>query len=139
MLKANGLDFEYHISVDGSRVQPATLALTWTRNGGFAGFCDQLIVFLSGEVYGSNCRSPQLEGTMKPFMDLLSANEQQQFFTWIQDFGQVSLDVSDPPTAADGMAVTLEFFGNGKGKPSEPDKEALMEFAQNLYQEFGAK
>ena len=134
VLKANGLDFEYHISADGSRVQPATIALTWTREGGFAGFCDQLIVFLSGEVYGSSCRSTQPDGTIQPFVGLLSAVEQKQFFAWVQEFGQVSIDVSDPPMAADGMAVTLEFYGNGKGKPSETEQQTLMEFAQGLYQ-----
>lgn len=135
VLKANGLDFEYHISADGSRVQPATIALTWTRDGGVAGFCDQLTVFLSGEVYGSNCRSQQPEATM----NLLTATEQRQIFTWIKKFGQANVEESDPPMVADRMVVKLEFQGNGTSKPSDADKQALMQFAQTLYQRLGAK
>lgn len=135
VLKANGLDFEYHISADGSRVQPATIALTWTRDGGIAGFCDQLTVFLSGEVYGSNCRSQQPEAAM----NLLTATEQRQIFTWIKKFGQANVEESDPPMVADRMVVKLEFQGNGTSKPSDADKQALMQFAQTLYQRLGAK
>ncbi|HMR98586.1 MAG TPA: hypothetical protein PKE62_04955 [Anaerolineales bacterium] len=133
VLKANGLEFEYHASEDGSSVQPATLALTWTRDGGIAGFCDKLTVFLSGEAYGSNCRSKQPEAAMKTFGDLLTATEQKQFFAWVAEYGQVSLDISDPVMAADRMVVTLEFFGVGGDQPTSVDEQVMIEFAQSLY------
>lgn len=134
-LRAKGLEFEYHISEDGGRVQPATIALTWKREGGIAGFCDRMTVFLSGEVYGSNCGSEQPEGTMKLFADLLTAAEQRQFFTWVWEFDRVRLDVSDPAGVADQMIIALEFQGNGDNQPSETEKQALLEFAQNLYRQ----
>ena len=136
VLSAKGFEFEYHISGDGSTVQPATLALTWKREGGIAGFCDRMTVFLSGEVYGSNCSSEQSEATMKLFADLLTATEQQQFFKWVQEFDQVSLDVSDPAGVADRMIVVVEFHGTGDDQPGDTEKEALLEFAQDLYQQF---
>lgn len=135
VLEANDLQFEYRVSADGSRVQPATLALVWTREGGIAGFCNRLTVFLSGEVYASDCRSEQSEGTMKLFADVLSATEQQQFFEWIQEFEQVSLDASDPKGVSDRMLVTLEFYGSGESQPTKAEQQALFEFAQNLYLE----
>lgn len=133
VLQANGLEFEYHISEEGNQVQPATLALTWTRDGGIAGFCDQLTVFLSGEAYGSNCRSKQPEATMKTIGELLTAREQKQFFAWVIEYGQVSLDMSDPVMAADRMVVTLEFFGAGGDQPTSVDEQVMLEFAQSLY------
>ena len=48
VLEADGIQFEYHVNSDGTLIQPATLALNWTRNGGIAGFCNVLTVFLSG-------------------------------------------------------------------------------------------
>lgn len=135
VLESNGLEFEYHISEDGSIVQPATIALTWKREGGIAGFCDRMTVFLSGEVYGSTCGSEQPEGTMKLFTELLTTTEQQQFFRWVHEYDQVSLDASDPAGVADRMIVTLEFQGNGEDSPSDTEEEALLEFAQNLYQQ----
>ncbi|MCI0556529.1 MAG: hypothetical protein L0287_36770 [Anaerolineae bacterium] len=133
VLEANGFEFEYHISEDGSRVQPATLALVWTREGGIAGFCNRMTVFLSGEIYASDCRSEQPEGTMHLFADVLSATEQQEFFEWIQELEQSSLDASDPEGVSDRMLVTLEFFGIGESSPTRAERQALFEFAQNLY------
>src|SRR5262245_28853627 len=39
-LGANGKEVEYHTNEDGSQIRPATVALTWKREGGIAGFCD---------------------------------------------------------------------------------------------------
>jgi len=133
VLEANGVQYEYHTSVDRSRVQPATLALTWKREGGIAGFCDSMTVFLSGEVYVNNCKG-QPEGRMGTFATLLSASEQKQFIAWISEFGQVDLDASDPKGVSDRMVRTLSFFGTGKGKLVAADEEALFAWAQDLFQ-----
>jgi len=133
ILEANGMEYEYHSTLNGDSIQPATLALTWTREGGIAGFCDRLTVFLSGEIYGTNCRSQPAE-TVSSFATLLSASEQKQFNSWFLKFGEVNLDFSDPVGVADGMTNTLMFYGNGSGKASKPDEQALFEWAQSLYQ-----
>lgn len=133
-VEANGIEYEYHTSEDGSRVQPASLALVWKREGGIAGFCDILTVFRSGEVFTTNCKS-NAEGRMGTFAELLSAKEKEQFHAWIAGFGEVKLDASDPQGVADRMMVTLEFFGTGNGQPSDSDQQALFSFAQELYPE----
>ena len=46
VLQANNVQYKYHVNSDGSMIQPATIALTWKREGGIAGFCDNLTVFL---------------------------------------------------------------------------------------------
>jgi hypothetical protein len=132
MLEAGGVKYEYHTNEDGSRIQPATLALTWKREGGIAGFCDSMTVFLSGEVYGNQCKS-QPNGTMGIFANLLSATEQKQFTGWVSEFGQVDLDASDPEGVSDRMVVTLVLFGNGRKQPTEVEKEALFDWAQGLF------
>src|SRR5262249_34858255 len=57
VLEANDVQYEYHTSADGSTIQPASIALTWQRTGGIAGLCDSMTVFLSGEIYGNQCKS----------------------------------------------------------------------------------
>ena len=84
VLQAGGVDYSYHVNEDGSYVQPASLALTWTRDGGIAGFCDSLTVFLSGEVYGNQCQSQPGEA-MGTFASLLSASERKQFTEWMSE------------------------------------------------------
>lgn len=133
VLEANGVQYEYHTSANGSRVQPATPALTWKRSGGIAGFCDTLVVFLSGEVYAAKCK-PQADGRMGVFADLLSSDEQAKFMDWMTTFAMSELDASDPKGVADGMAVTLEVFGLGSEPPTKSEQQALFEFAQGLYQ-----
>jgi hypothetical protein len=136
VLEANDLEYEYHTSGDGSRIQPATLALVWKREGGIAGFCDTLTVFRSGEVYASKCGS-EADGKMGTFADLMTAREIGQFNDWIVEFSEVNLDASDPQGVADRMVVTLEFFGTGTSELTDSDQQALFEFAQELYQELG--
>jgi hypothetical protein len=133
VLEANGRQYEYHVSADGSRIQPATLALTWSREGGIAGFCDSLTVFLSGEIYGNQCKS-QPDGTMGTFTATLSAGERQQFETWVKELGQVNLDASDPEGVSDRMVVKVEFYGAGKGSLSQTNEQALLNWAQAVHQ-----
>jgi hypothetical protein len=133
VLEANGIQYKYHASDDGSRVQPATLALVWKREGGIAGFCDTLTVFLSGEVFTSNCKAGD-GAVMSTFADLFSAGEQRQFNEWIAEFGEARLDTSDPKGVSDRMVVTLDFYGTGNEPPSQQEQQALFDFAQDLYQ-----
>jgi hypothetical protein len=132
ILEANGIEYEYHTSPEGDVIHPATLALTWTREGGIAGFCDRLVVFLSGEIYTTNCKSQPVEAA-GTFAEFLSAREATQFNNWFLKFGEVNLDVSDPKGVADGMTNTLNFHGDGNGKPSTTDQQSLFEWAQSLY------
>lgn len=132
VLEANGIQYEYHVNADGSRVQPATLALTWEREGGIAGFCDSMTVFLSGEIYTTSCKGT--DSRMGTFSALLTAEEQDQFNTWISTIGQAEVDASDPAGVADRMVVTLSFFGNGNSKLLADDEAALLQWAQELFQ-----
>jgi hypothetical protein len=133
VLEANGMEYEYRISDDGSRVQPATLAMIWKREGGIAGFCDNLTVFRSGEVFTTNCNS-QAESRMGTFANLLTSSERQEFMGWIAEFDETQLDASDPEGVADRMIVTGEFFGLGSKTPTESEQQTLFNFAQDLYQ-----
>jgi len=132
VLEANNIQYEYHTNNDGSQIQPATLALTWRREGGFAGFCDNLTVFLSGEIYGNQCKS-QPNGTMGTFATILSKDEFAQFNSWIARYGEVTLDASDPKGVADGMMLVIELHGVGNGKPGKPVEGEIFSWAQDLF------
>ena len=133
VLEADGIQYEYHTSEDGSRIQPATLAMTWSRDGGIAGFCDRMTVFLSGEVYGSQCKSE--DGRMESFATLLSSEKRDQFSNWMGEYGEKTLDISDPKGMADGMSLVIELFGSGNGKPGKPVQQEMFTWAQELFTE----
>jgi uncharacterized protein YidB (DUF937 family) len=136
ILEANGIQYEYHASEDGSRIQPATQAAAWKREGGIAGFCDNMIVFLSGEVYVSDCKGG---GGMGTLTGLLSAGEREQFNTWLSDLDQIELDASDPEGVSDRMVVTLNVYGRGSEQPSQQEEDAMLQWAQTLFQKMGTQ
>jgi len=128
-LDANGIQYEYHTNENGSEIQPATLALTWKRSGGIAGFCDSLTVYLSGETTANDCKGDVRNGSLPPA-------EIKQLSTWVAQYGQANLDASDPAGVSDRMTRQLSLFGKGNGRPAETDQQELFTWAQDWYQRF---
>lgn len=131
LLEANGRQVEYRTNEDGSIIRPATVALTWERAGGIAGFCDTLTIYLSGEVQGMNCKSA--EAVEKRLADLLSAEEIATMNEWIANYGVVEIDASDPKNVADAMTVKLKLFGAGSEQITSPSvQQILLQFVQQV-------
>lgn len=137
ILEANGIEYEYRTDAAGDSIRPATLALTWRREGGIAGFCDRLTVYLSGEVIASNCRSEPNE-TSGSLAELLSATQQREFNSWYTRFGETKLDVSDPAGVSDRMTNILEFFGDGTGRPGRADQAEMFDWALELFRKLNS-
>jgi hypothetical protein len=70
VLEANGVQYEFHTSQDGSVVVLATVALTWHQEGGLAGFCNDLTVILPDEADASSCKPQggQAQGSLKELL-----------------------------------------------------------------------
>jgi len=131
MLEANGKQVEYRTNEDGTLILPATVALTWTREGGIAGFCDKLTIYLSGEVQGTNCKTAEV--VQNRLADLLSAEEIATMNEWVSKYGVVEIDASDPKGVADGMTVKLKLFGAGSEQIIAPAvQQLLLQFVQQL-------
>jgi hypothetical protein len=138
ILEANGKQVEYHTNQDGSVVVPATVALTWTREGGIAGFCDTLTIYLSGEVQGSNCKGGDM--VEKSISELLSPAEIAIMNEWVSKYGEIHIDVSDPKGTADGMSMKLTMYGMGTQQQMvKASQQQLLTFAQDLYQKVMGK
>ena len=126
ILEANGEQYEYHTDEDGSAVASAAATLTWHREGGFAGFCDDLIVAM-GQAQASSCKS----GEVYP-LGALTDEEMAQFKKWAESFGSVVIEMRDPATA-DAMTTVLTFNGNGDGQPAGAEQQAMLAWAQAVY------
>ena len=133
ILEAKGRQVEYRTNEDGTQIRPATIAMIWKREGGIAGFCDSMTVYLSGEVHASSCKGDQyVEGRL---IDILSEDEMTQFDEWLSKYGNVNIDASDPKGVSDRMVVMLTFMGTGSQQTlSASDKQELLNFAQELFQ-----
>ncbi|HUE97702.1 MAG TPA: hypothetical protein VMN99_00530, partial [Anaerolineales bacterium] len=133
ILEANDREVEYRTNEDGTQIRSATVLMTWKREGGIAGFCDLLTVYLSGEVHRSSCKSG--EYVEERVSNILSEAEIAKLDEWVQEYGTVNIDASDPKGVSDRMVVTLEFMGHGNQETiSAANEKELLEFAQLLSQ-----
>lgn len=131
ILDAVGRQVEYHTNEDGTVILPATEALTWSRSGGIAGFCDNLTIYLSGEVRGSNCNTSQ--PVVRRLSELLSAEEIVSLNEWISRYGLVEIDASDPEGVSDRMTISLKLTGTGTEQLTDPAaQQVLLQFVQSL-------
>jgi hypothetical protein len=134
ILEANGRQVEYHTNEDGTQLRPATVALAWKREGGIAGFCDYMTVYLSGEVHGGSCKQGQyVEGRL---IDVLSKEEIAKLDQWVKNYGNINIDKSDPKSVSDRMVVVLTLIGTGEQQAlSAINEQELLNFVQDLHQQ----
>ncbi len=128
VLEAAGRQYEYHTNQDASTVMPSTLAMDWKEQGGIAGICKGLTIYLSGEVYGLNCNPGGGSQTA-----VLTASQRAQLYAWIDEFAGSTIDLSDPKGAADAMSRTADLAGMGQQVPQSADQHAIFDFGQKLY------
>lgn len=107
------------------------LALAWHREGGFAGFCDDVAAYVTGKVYLSSCRGAQPDELVRFW---LNAEQLETLYGWIDAFAPFEYKQSDP-AQTDQMTVTLVFAGEGDTEATEPEQAAIVDFAQNLFNE----
>jgi hypothetical protein len=133
ILEVNDQRYEYHANGDGSSLQPA-LALTWHREGGIAGFCDDLIVNVVGEAAAGSCRGAP--PTEKGFT-LLKAEQRAEMGKWLSTLRAFSAEHKDP-AVADAMTIRIVFDGWGTTEATDAKKHAVEEFAAELYADMTA-
>lgn len=132
ILEANGRQVEYRTNEDGTYLRPATVALTWKREGGIAGFCDYMTVYLSGEVHGGSCKQGQY--AEERLIDVLSKEEIAKLNKWVNNYGNINIDASDPKGVSDRMVVVLTLIGTGVQQIlSASNERELLNFAQELH------
>jgi hypothetical protein len=137
VLQAGGKQYEYHTNADGSIIQAGEVELSWHREGGIAGFCDDLFVFTTGEIQASQCSGAgqAWNGSLR---ETLSAEELGQYNAWLEKFGPVTIEMGDE-AVADAMKVSLFLKGRGSAQPTEADQQELLAWAQDLYTKLNQK
>ncbi len=103
------------------------LIFAWHREGGPAGFCDDVAVYVTGDVYVSSCQGEQP-------VDLgrirLNADQLATVFNWVDTWQPAEQELNDP-----AATVQLVFAGAGTQPIQEPEWVLFSDFAQNLYNE----
>ncbi|OFW22244.1 MAG: hypothetical protein A3H97_22720 [Acidobacteria bacterium RIFCSPLOWO2_02_FULL_65_29] len=103
------------------------MVLTWTRDGGFAGFCDEMKISAAGGITTSSCRPPGA-GPART----LTGEDLARFNGWRTSFGAVLIESKDPP-GADAMTTKLTFQGAGTGQPTQAERQEMLDWAQRVH------
>jgi hypothetical protein len=141
VLKAGDRTYEFHTDGDGGNyvlVDPAgskapevmggDVLLAWHREGGFAGFCDNVTVMTDGQYQVTPCK-----GRKTPVMTTLQLDvaQSKQLNGWVNHYKLFSV-AHQGPINPDELVVEFTFYGHGDSEPTAEDKQAINLFAQLL-------
>ncbi|MGB9668841.1 MAG: hypothetical protein ACPL0B_00510 [Anaerolineales bacterium] len=104
------------------------VAFAWHREGGIAGFCDDVIVYLDGSAEVSSCKSPQPQSLNRI---RLTANQMMKIFNWVDTYQTLDILSGDKATA-DGMITHLVFNGQGDQAASAEVQSAISAIASEI-------
>lgn len=104
-------------------------AISWTREGGIAGFCDEMSISASGWVYANSCKSASKE----PTVYRLNIEQLEMLYDWIDTYSAFTLEQADPAGVADGMSVQLMFNGEGQQQAPRAEQEAMIALMTELF------
>ncbi|HET9909465.1 MAG TPA: hypothetical protein VFQ23_22655 [Anaerolineales bacterium] len=119
----------FETSESGQADTSSSQAFVWQREGGIAGFCDNVSVHLTGLVTTSDCKGFHAEA-------YLTASQLEQLYGWVYNLGDIEYDDSNAPLA-DGMQITLSLDGTGQGEPDEQTIRDMIDFASTLDVQLG--
>jgi hypothetical protein len=111
------------------------LLFAWHREGGLAGFCDDVSVYVTGAVSATSCKGGQARDLGQ---SRLTADQLKTVYSWLDQFKNFELDQTDggTPATADALTTRMVFSGNGSQTAAAADQQAMQDFAAQLYAEF---
>ncbi|MEZ4517716.1 MAG: hypothetical protein R3C44_13115 [Chloroflexota bacterium] len=105
-----------------------TWVIQWHREGGIAGFCNDVTIYTTGSTLISNCQSGEFTNIAEA---QLTADEQETVNQWRATFSSWSYEQSDP-AVADAILIRLEFVGDGTREPDEATLQQMSRLAQQV-------
>ena len=138
ILEAQGQRYEYHTDLNGTQAKPALapepeanseVALTWHREGGIAGFCDDLTVSLSGDVRALSCKGGAAKAVGQA---RLSPQDLQKLNNWVGHLDSFEYTQTDQ-AKADAMTIRVAFTGQGDAAASDAEKQDIQAWAAQLF------
>lgn len=111
---------------------PLPSILTWHREGGIAGYCDDLRIDAAGVVEAASCADDPSAVASQGQLDTEDLTRLQ---AWLGQYRAFELEQADPATA-DGMTTRLVFAGRGPVEATEAEKQEILDFAAETYRGF---
>ncbi len=124
---AEWMKIQFLVAQSGRPEADWGLALTYSRQGGFAGFCDEMKVYLDGAVLLSSCKNVDVDYR-------LDAGQLEQLYAWYDGLAKIDYSYTDPGTA-DAMSTTLAMPAQGDTTADEAAVNEILAFCAALIQQ----
>jgi|GEM_PF-6430878 len=116
---------------DAGSPSPFGLAFAWHRGVASGGICDDLVVYLTGEVRAGSC------GSDTGVAGRLTGERLQRLYAWIDGLAAFQ-DAGEQELRADALLDRLIFAGRGRQRATPRDIAAIEAFAGSLHRELTA-
>lgn len=104
------------------------VALALHREGGIAGYCEDVLIYRSGIADVSSCRPAQQVGVQKVY---LTAAQMQQIYRWVDEYLPFEMSEGDLNTP-DSLSLRLVFNGVGQKDADELEKQNISRLAVEI-------
>lgn len=101
------------------------------REGGIAGFCDDITVYGDGQFEIESCKGDATRSAQ------LTAEQIATVEAWAMSYDAFSYGSKDPATA-DAMTISLDFNGVGAEAMTEEQQVEMVNFANELFMQAGS-
>lgn len=104
------------------------VVIAFHREGGIAGFCEDVLIYRSGIAEVTSCRPTQLLGVQRVY---LTAAQMQQIYGWMDEtlpFESSEGDTNIP----DGLNLRIVFNGKGQKDADASVRESITRLAQEI-------
>jgi hypothetical protein len=116
---------------DAGSPSPYGLAFAWHRGAATGGVCDDLVVYLTGEVRAGSCGAGAEVGGR------LAGERLQRLYAWIDGLAAFQ-DAGEQELRAGALLDRLIFAGRGRQRASPGEIAAIETFAGSLHRELTA-
>jgi hypothetical protein len=104
------------------------LIFAWHREGGIAGLCEDVTIYLSGIAFASSCKGDQPQNLGQVW---LTANQMGLIYDWVDSLQSFEYQ-SSAPVSPDETAIRMIFSGNGQGQAGEFEQTRLTTLAEEI-------
>jgi hypothetical protein len=116
---------------DAGSPSPYGLAFAWHRGAATGGVCDDLVVYLTGEVRAGSCGAGAEVGGR------LAGERLQRLYAWVDGLAAFQ-DAGEQELRAGALLDRLIFAGRGRQRASPGEIAAIESFAGSLHRELTA-
>jgi len=104
------------------------LVFAWHREGGIAGLCEDVTIYLSGIAFASTCKGNQSKNLGQVW---LTANQMSLIYGWVDSLQSFEYQSSEP-ASPDEVAIRMIFSGNGQGQAGEFEQTRLTTLSEEI-------